>query len=196
MADDISKQFPYKALGLQLRTLREKERETILDVSGAVEIESELLAAFEEGLKLPSEDILLLLISHFGLKNEDAMKLWRLAGYDNLVENTKSNNFDNLNHQPAVFLLPIDSRIVYTDLIQVSVNNFGIVINFQQGNPQQNTQPLTVARVGMSLEHAETVIATLKQVISNKAVEQKLIKQSKSKSKKQKDKNISPGSSE
>jgi hypothetical protein len=197
MANSKSERFPYKNLGLLLRSLREKEKESVPDVSGAVEIESELLLDIEEGLKPPSEDILLLLISHFGLKNDEAMKLWRMAGYDNITETTKSNNFDNLNHQPAVFLLPIDSRIVYTDLIQVTVNNFGIVINFQQYNPQQNNQPLTVARVGMSREHAETVVSILNQVLNSKSKKpQKLIKRSNSKSKNQKNKNIYPGAKE
>jgi len=194
MADNKSKQFPYKSLGLQLRSLREKEQESIPDVSGAVEIESELLVSIEEGSKLPSEDILLLLISHFGLKNEEAMRLWRLAGYDNLDESTKTSSYENLNHQSAVFLLPIDSRIVYTDMVQVTVNNFGIVINFQQNNTQQTNTPLTVARVGMSREHAETVVSILKEVLDNSKDTKKIVNHPKNKQ--QRNKNISPGSIE
>jgi hypothetical protein len=188
MAEGKSKQYPYRTLGFKLRSLREKENETIPDVSGAVEIDSELLVEIEQGLKLPSEDILLLLISHFGLLNEDAMKLWRLAGYDNLSDNTSLANSENLSHQSAVFLLPIDSRVVYTDLVQVNVNNYGIVINFQQTNTQSNSQPLTVARVGMSREHAENVISILQQVLTDKPKKsRKLIDQRKNK--KQGDKN-------
>ena len=168
MAEGKSKQYPYRTLGFKLRSLREKEKETVPDVSGAVEIDEELLVEIEEGAKLPSEDILLLLISHFGLQNEDAMKLWRLAGYDNLVEPTHSAGTDNLSHQSAVFLLPIDSRVVYTDLIQATVNNYGIVINFQQSSSQKGTQPLTVSRVGMSREHAENVISILQKILNDK----------------------------
>lgn len=173
MAEGKSKQYPYKTLGFKLRSLREKEKETVPDVSGAVEIDAELLIEFEEGIKLPSEDILLLLISHFGLQNEDAMKLWRLAGYDDLSEPTQPGGLDNLSHQSAVFLLPIDSRIVYTDLVQATVNNFGIVINFQQSNAQQKSQSLTVARVGMSREHAQNVVSILQKILDDKVPKQK-----------------------
>jgi hypothetical protein len=167
MAEGKSKQYPYRNLGFKLRSLREKEKESVPDVSGAVEIDTELLLDIEKGIKLPSEDILLLLISHFGLQNEEAMKLWRLAGYDNLTDPIQTSSFDNLNQQSAVFLLPIDSRVVYTDLVQTSVNDFGIVINFQQSNPGQNSQPLTVSRVGMSREHAENMLKILSNILNN-----------------------------
>jgi len=193
MAEGKSKQYPYRTLGFQLRSLREKEKESVPDVSGAVEIDSELLEEIEEGVKLPSEDILLLLISHFGLQNEEAMKLWRLAGYDNLTEPNQSPLLENLGHQSAVFLLPIDSRIIYTDLVQANVNNFGIVLNFQQNNNQQNTQPLIVAKVGMSKEHAANLITILQKIINEKPPKAKKII-SKSKNKKQEDKNKWSGS--
>jgi hypothetical protein len=193
MAEGKSKHYPYRALGFKLRSLREKATESILDVSGAVEIEAELLVDIEEGYKLPSEDILLLLISHFGLQNEDAMKLWRLAGYDNLTDTAQPGSFDNLNHQSAVFLLPIDSRVVYTDIIQATLNNYGIVINFQQNNTQPNSQPLTVARVGMSREHAESVISILQQVLADQSPKQRK-STDQSKNKKQGDKNKWSGS--
>jgi DNA-binding XRE family transcriptional regulator len=165
MSKSDSKQYPFRTLGFKLRSLREKEKETIPDVSGAVEIDAELLVEIETGSKLPSEDILLLLISHFGLQNEDAMKLWRLAGYDDLTDQKSSISSESLNQQSAVFLLPIDSRVVYTDQVQVSLNNFGIVVNFQQNSSQTSSHPLTVARVGMSREHAESMISILQQVL-------------------------------
>jgi len=168
MAERKSKQFPFRTLGFQLRSLREKLNESIPDVSGAVEIEPEVLLGIEEGTKLPSEDILLLLISHFNLQNEEAMNLWRLAGYDKLDETSTVSKQDNLTQQQsAVFILPIDSRVVYTDMVQVTVNNFGIVVNFQQANSQANSQSLTVARVGMSKEHAKNLISILQKVVSD-----------------------------
>lgn len=172
MTDGRSKQFPYIKLGIKLKTLREKEHESIPDVSGAVEIESEHLVEIEEGSKLPSEDILLLLISHFSLQNEEAMTLWKLAGYDNLNDNQPVSS-DNLGHQPAVFILPIDARVVYTDMVQISVNNFGLVVNFQQSNHQKNSQPLTVSRVGMSKEHAENVVSILQRALKDKPLQSK-----------------------
>lgn len=114
MSDGISKQFPYRILGYQLRNLREKNDQTLVEVSGAVEIEADTLKSIEKGAVLPSEDILLLLISHFGLQNEAAMKLWKLAGYDKLIESSPAES-DPLTQQSAVLLLPIDARIIYSD---------------------------------------------------------------------------------
>ncbi len=166
MAEGKSKQYPYRTLGFQLRSLRDKEKESISDVSGAVEIEPELLVEIESGLKLPSEDILLLLISHFGLKNNEAMKLWKLAGYNNLSDLDDSSQQEAFHPQAAMFVLPIDSRVVYTDSVQASVNDFGIVVNFQQAS-QQSSQPLIVSRVGMSREHAENVVEVLQRILSD-----------------------------
>lgn len=39
-----------------------------------------------------------------------------------------------------------DIRIVYTDMLQVMVNNYGVVINFLQGAGINDT-PLAVSRV-------------------------------------------------
>lgn len=165
MAERKSKQYPYRPLGFKLRSLREKNQESIADVSGAVEIDTDLLVSIETGLKLPDEDILLLLISHFGLANEEALKLWRLAGYDNLVDTTIPAPANNLSQQGAIFLLPIDSRVVYTDKVEFSENEYGIVLNFQQANSQQKEQDLTVARVGMSREHARKIIESLEKML-------------------------------
>ena len=73
---------PYKALGNKLKSLRVRLQETISDVSGAVEIDSDLLLRIEEGFIKPSEDILLLLMSHLSVQEDDASKLWELAGYN------------------------------------------------------------------------------------------------------------------
>jgi hypothetical protein len=167
MTDRESKKFPQRTLGYHLKSLREKENESVPDVSGAVEIDAELLIEFEDDQKLPSEDILLLLISHFGLKNEEAMNLWRLAGYDNLTDINQNNFTEGYNQQAAVFILPIDSRVIYTDMVQTEINDSGIIINFQQTNTQQN-QPLTVAKVGMSHDQAERVINELQKTMKKK----------------------------
>ena len=165
MSDGISKQFPYRILGYQLRNLREKNDQTLVEVSGAVEIEADTLKSIEKGAVLPSEDILLLLISHFGLQNEAAMKLWKLAGYDKLIESSPAES-DPLTQQSAVLLLPIDARIIYSDSVQINKNNYGIVMNFMQASGQNNGQPLPIARIGMSKEHAEKVIAILQKALS------------------------------
>lgn len=156
---------PYQTLGSELARIRIRMQESLAEVSGAVEISDERLTSFEKGEVRPSEDILQLLITHFNLRDEESDQLWDLAGYD---EKQPGNTVENLNQQPAIMLLPMDARIVYSDTFQVMVNQYGVVMNFMQ-NAGQNGQPLAVAKVGMSLEHAKRVIETLQQTIKTAA---------------------------
>src|SRR3954469_20349750 len=81
MSEDAQK-IPFKTLGEKLKIIRQKLHESVAEVSGAVEIEEQVLSRIEQGHERPSEDILLLLINHFGMQDDDAAKLWQLAGYD------------------------------------------------------------------------------------------------------------------
>lgn len=139
--------------------------ETLAEVSGAVEIEINDLASFELGKKRPEEDILLLLISHFGAKDDEAVKLWELAGYNmSKIPGTNMQNDSDGHVKQGVVVMPSDARIVYTDMVHVMVNNYGVVMNFMQGSGP-NMQPLAVARVGMSREHAKSVLEVLKNTL-------------------------------
>jgi hypothetical protein len=51
---------PFKMLGSHLKYLREQLQESLMEVSGAVEIETETLYRIEQGVERPTEDILLL----------------------------------------------------------------------------------------------------------------------------------------
>jgi len=155
----------FKPLGLRLKRLRQNRHESLAEVSGAVEIEIDQLSVIEQGMHRPSEDILLLLISHFGAKEDEATKLWELAGYDQSQVPTANIINDELA-QPKnmVMVMPVDARIVYTDMVHVMVNNYGVVMNFMQRSGL-NDQPLAVSRIGMSREHAESVITVLQQAL-------------------------------
>ncbi len=162
--------FPYKPLGVVLKRLREKHRQSLAEVSGAVEIDVTLLTNIEQGSERPSEDILLLLISHFSIRDEDASKLWELAGYlrsqsgsDDFSFGPAANN-NGGNGPQAVYIMPMDIRIVYTDIAHVAVNKFGITMNFMQSGGLGN-KPLAVSRIGMSREHAESVLELLQQAL-------------------------------
>lgn len=160
---EISK--PYKLLGEKLRSLRAKNSESLLEVSGAVEIEPETLDKIEQGTERPSEDILLLLISHFSSKDSEADHLWQLAGYARPDQNDLPPVSDQFSAQPAMMVLPMDARIVYTDTVHVIANNHGVVMNFLQ-NAGPNNQTIAVARVGMSREHAQNVVELLQRTLA------------------------------
>lgn len=164
MGNKDSGKQPFQSLGDQLKRLREKRHESLAEVSGAVEIEVDLLSAIEGGVKRPSEDILLLLISHFATKEDEATKLWELAGYDqDQLPVTHMVNGDE-GAVPSVMVMPADARIVYTDMIHVMVNKYGVVMNFMQESGP-TSQPLAVSRIGMSKEHARSVLEILQKTL-------------------------------
>lgn len=160
MSEEISRKRPYRTLGWHLKTAREQLKQSTAEVSGAVEIDVEALEKIEYGEHRPSEDILLLLISHLGFADEEATSLWELAGY--IGKSEPDQAADDTKH--VAMVMPMDIRVVYTDMVHVMVNDYGVVMNFMQG-AGPNNQPLAVARVGMSKEHAQSVLDILQQTL-------------------------------
>lgn len=158
--------FPFKQLGGNLKKMRVQRQETLAEVSGAVEIETELLSAYESGMQRPSEEILMLLMSHFALKEEDANKLWDMAGYNrDRVAGDDVSMTDDGSDRPPVLVMPMDVRIVYTDMVHLTANDFGVVMNFMQtGGP--SGKPLAISRVGMSRDHAKSVLEILQKTLA------------------------------
>ena len=150
---------PYKSLGDKLKKVRQRLQESQAEVSGAIEVDIEVLDEFEKGTQRPSEELLLLLISHFALKEDEADLLWQVAGYQE-----QSSETDDGTQQPGVMVMPLDVRIVYADMVHVMANNFGVVMNFMQ-TAGPNNQPLAVSRVGMSKEHARSVLEILQKTL-------------------------------
>jgi transcriptional regulator with XRE-family HTH domain len=148
---------PYLNLGKKLKAVRVELKRSVSEVSGAVEIDNSTLEQIERGEQRPAEEILALLISYFELKDDAASKLWKLAGYED--KNPLSQTTFELG-QPIAMMMPMDLRVVYTDMVHVMINNYGVVMNFMQG-AGQGGQPLAVARIGMSKEHARSVLEIL-----------------------------------
>ncbi|HSX37197.1 MAG TPA: helix-turn-helix transcriptional regulator [Patescibacteria group bacterium] len=158
------KQAPFKTLGNHLKYLREQVKESLADVSGAVEIDERSLDRIEAGQERPAEDILLLLISHFEMQDQEAVQLWELAGYDGVVpEQIQPKDDTKQGQKSIVMLLALDMRTIYTDGAVVDAGPAGITLNFNQASGQQ--EPTTVARLGMSYEQAEEVMQALYQTI-------------------------------
>ena len=162
---DTNKRLPYKSLGLQLRSLRERNRESMAEVSGAVEIDEKALGQIEAGTERPSEDILLLLINHFSVEDDKAAELWDLAGYSQDEHDHDHEHEAPANGRQQQLMVMIDPRVMYSDSFEVMANNQGVVLNFSQMAGQQNGQPLTIARIGMSREQAKAVMGVLHQAL-------------------------------
>lgn len=154
---------PYRQLGFKLRSIREQRKESLAEFSGAVEIDTEILEKIEAGEQRPTEDILLLLLSYFNVQDEDATPFWDLAGYGPKQSEQSQQNMFEIN-QPIAMLMPVDLRVVYTDRVHVMANNYGVVMNFMQ-TAGPNGQPLAVSRVGMSHEHAKSLLELLQHTL-------------------------------
>lgn len=152
---------PYRPLGRQLKELRTRVNESLAEASGAVEIDVRELASYELGKAKPTEDVLLLLISHFGAKDDEAVGLWEMAGYG--IDKVPVARMDNAQVATSPSA-NIDNRVLFTDVVEIMVNNYGVVMNFLQSGPAGTPQP--VVRVGMSREHAASVLKVLKQTLN------------------------------
>lgn len=156
---------PYKALGSKIKHLREQWHQTTSEVSGTLEIDEATLKAIEDGKTMPADDILDLLISHFLLTDEQAEDLRSLAHQfkDHILDSFAGSVEDALMRQ-VVMYLPIDSKVIYTDSMNATVNNHGVVLQFMQATGPEGQQ-LPVSRVGMSREHAEKMIEVLRATL-------------------------------
>ncbi|MCB9820946.1 hypothetical protein H6798_00175 [Candidatus Nomurabacteria bacterium] len=151
---------PYKDFGRKIKEIREQAHKSLFEVSGAVEHDIEHLQKIEEGSVQPSEELLVLLASHFELAEGEVLSLWKLAGYG---ENDTASSDDK--KATTVFLPLPDAKIVFTDMVNVSANKYGVTLNFLQGLGS-NSQPIAVSRVGMSVEHAEKFLSILQDTLS------------------------------
>jgi transcriptional regulator with XRE-family HTH domain len=157
---------PFRSLGSHLKYVREQSNQSLAEVSGAVEIDEQYLKKIEAGLVRPDEEILLLLISYFGVKDREAVQLWELAKYDNDMpdEIRVYDDTVQLNGKQVIMLLAMDMRTIYSDGLDVTVSPSGVTLNFTQLQ-SQGPQTNSVARVGMSHAQAEAVVQTLQKAL-------------------------------
>jgi transcriptional regulator with XRE-family HTH domain len=154
---------PFKHLGNKLKVIRQKLHESVAEVSGAVEIDENMLNRIEQGQERPSEDILMLLISHFGMREDEAASLWQLAGYEQ--PRHEHDAPDEVHGGKATILvMAVDPRVIYSDGVQVQANANGVILSFAQNNG--TSQGLVTAKVGMSREQAGNVVRVLQEALS------------------------------
>jgi transcriptional regulator with XRE-family HTH domain len=157
------KSSPFKPLGRKLKALRDRSGETLAEASGAVEVDVRQLASYELGHSRPTEEVLLLLVSHFGVHEDEAVSLWELAGYG--MERIPSKQMSSAQRDDEQTAGNADDRILFTDIVDVVVNSHGVVMNFMQG-AGPGAKPASVARVGMSREHAKSILHILQVTLA------------------------------
>ena len=157
----MANERPYEGFGRQLKKLRVDAKKSLLDVSGAVELDPEFFGKIESGTVRPTEELIVLLVNHFELSENDASQLWQLAGYDNRRDSSETSTITG-SHP---ILVPMnDVRIIYTDVVNVTANNHGVVINFLQ-SLGSSSSPMAISRVGMSIDHATSLVKVLNETI-------------------------------
>ncbi len=151
----------YKELGVALRAYRVAANESIEDVSNALELDMETIERIEQGTLQPKPELLELMARHFTLREQEAERLLELAGYkkDEFTFDLDTDIFlDDLAKEVESMIMPV----LYTDTVKVVSNKFGVVVNFVQSNGSAG-KPVIISRVGMSREHALSVIEVLKR---------------------------------
>lgn len=154
---------PFITLGKHLKYVREQLHQSMAEVSGAVEIDEDNLERIEAGVERPSEDILLLLISYYGVQDQQAVQLWELADYDADLPEQIRPEIDIPAGNKVVMLMALDTRTIYSDGLNVSINPAGATLTFTQASGKSEAAP--VARLGMSIEQAEQVAQTLQTAL-------------------------------
>ena len=155
---------PFVSLGKHLKYVRENSKESLAEVSGAVEIDEKSLERIEAGVERPAEEILLLLISHFEVKDQEALNLWELADYDSELPDQMRPEVDIISSgAKVVMLMAVDMRTMYSDGFEVTEGEAGLTLQFNQSNGKSKSNP--VSRIGMSYEQAEKVITQLQKAV-------------------------------
>jgi hypothetical protein len=165
---------PFANLGKHLRDVREQSKRSLAEVSGAIEIEERALQLIETGQERPEEDVMLLLISYFGVRDQEALHLWELARYDSDLNDHLQFSEPGNDGEPAtlmnkqvIMMLAMDVRTMYSDGLEINWNHAGLTLNFTQTNSQTVGQPpvISVARVGLSYNQAEEVLRNLERAL-------------------------------
>jgi transcriptional regulator with XRE-family HTH domain len=152
---------PYVSLGNHLKYVREQSKQSLAEVSGAVEIEENQLQRIEAGVERPAEDVLLLLINYFGVHDREAVQLWESANYGSEMPEEIKGNVETVHQdgKPMMMLLAVDTRAIYSDSLEVTVNHAGVTLNFSQAGSH------SVARVGMSHSQAARVVDAIQRAM-------------------------------
>lgn len=174
----------FKEFGKQIKQLRSSRKENITEAAQAVGIDRSYLSKLESGKLQPSKKIVNLLISHYSLSGAEAQILFSWGGYN--YQSVISSRTDQVtksdgkevdvkmeNNQPVVnqnnaslqLKVPENLTIQYTDSVFITLSEYGMVFDIAQTMGPTNTQSV-VARIGMSIDHAEALLNVLGQKVT------------------------------
>lgn len=167
----MSGESPQRKIGEYLKQKREHLNESLAEVSGAVEIDIDTLQRIELGAENPSEDILILLISHFGVDEPEARKVLQTAGYGDKDDRLQ----EDMLSKSILMLTPFMNQALYADDVDVQQTKNGVILTFVQPT---SSGLMPVSRIGLSKDLANSLMAKL-QNATNSQKAPKLLKASK-----------------
>jgi transcriptional regulator with XRE-family HTH domain len=178
-------QQPFALVGQAVASSRTTKKMSQRDLAAALEISTSTLGLIERGQRRPSREVLVMIFSIFKMNQEIRGQLWTLCGFefeDAEDARAEAEEFDHYHlddmsdlSQPkvrtatmAVLPMPVpilNEQIMYTDSAHVVVNNFGVVVEFKQASTDGKTN-INIARIGMSKEHAASLVNILTDTIN------------------------------
>lgn len=178
-----------KKIGIKIRTIRKKAGFSAKKLARKLSVDPSYISKIEKGTEKPSKDLLIRLMLVLNLDTDSTIELWNLAGFREPPITNRSyedkpkikssvktkhegvisvkSNGDSVvkmtDRKPKTGTLKVDSKqfIIYTDLAIVNSNPHGLVINFAQTVAGSPTDATVAARIGMSIEHAESLAKAL-----------------------------------
>lgn len=172
-----------QGFGNQIRILRKRKNMTGSHLARSLSMDRTYISKLENGSIQPNSKMINRLAEYFGLSKEDRNDLFTLAGLSsegNLPKEVSRQDFTNINGKEVERMdnksemskdgnnagiqinIPNNLQVFYTDSVFVTVNAFGVILDFAQTMPGVKQQSV-VARLGMSKDHAKAFLSVLGQ---------------------------------
>lgn len=176
-------------LGKKLKKLRTTQEKSLTEVAEALSIDRTYISKIESGQRKPSLQILNSLINFYKISSYSEFNEYlSLAAYPSIATainshvgiptssigkegNLMENNLPLSQQQGLQVNMPNGLQVLYTDSIFVTASAYGLVFDVAQSVGPTPNQTV-VARLGMSLEHAEA----LSKVLVDKILEAKMLR--------------------
>jgi transcriptional regulator with XRE-family HTH domain len=158
-------------LGKEIRKLRKETGQSLIKVSGSLNIERSHLNKIELGAYKPSLELLNRILDHFSVEGIKANQLRDLLQHGQVermvvegIERKDNKHMNQAVKKPEqvaqISIDPAANPVLFSDSILVSSSDYGLVLDVAQkvGNGPQHH---IVARIGISFDHAKKLLEVI-----------------------------------
>lgn len=157
------------ALAKQIRQLRLSSDLTLEQLAEKVNVHWTFLSKIEKGTRKPNVKLIKSLAKVFSLDEQEYQTLIHQLSQDlrkGVNYKMEDENAANQNQKVLNLNVPQSLAVLYSDSAVVNSNAHGIVLSFAQILGNTNTHNV-VARVGISLQHAKSLLKALSKEVTN-----------------------------